>query len=340
MPDEKNGRLVYQAQSPDEGALVDAARNFGYVFLYRNPTHISVKIKDRIWEYELLDILDFNNFRKRMSVIVRHENKIILYCKGADSVIIERLANTPENENLKAITNDHLQAFASEGLRTLCLAWKEVSKKEYDSWKVKYHEATIAMENREDKVDAVAEEIEKDLLLIGATAIEDKLQDGVPDAIASLAQADIKIWVLTGDKLETAINIGYSCKLLTDDMREVFIIDADDAAGVRDQLEKAKARLMSPESPALSPVMETSPRVTKSGLAFPVNSDAFVENGHMVPNGIQGNGDNDACALVIQGKSLVRVVSSLPLAWFDRSIIRFIISLFDLLTKTKSGIRM
>jgi phospholipid-translocating ATPase len=119
----------------------------------------------------------------------------------------------------------------------LCLAWKDLSSEQYAAWKTKYHAATVALDNREEKVDAVAEEIEKDLILIGATAIEDKLQDGVPDAIASLAQADIKIWVLTGDKLETAINIGYSCKLLTDEMREVFIIDADDVAGVQDQLE-------------------------------------------------------------------------------------------------------
>ena len=237
MPDEKNDRLIYQAQSPDEGALVDAARNFGFVFLYRNPKSIGCRIMDKEEEYELLDILDFNNVRKRMSVILRKDGKIILYCKGADSIIMERLANTPANEQLKAITNDHLNAFASDGLRTLCLAWKELTQSQYDAWKTKYHEATVALENREEKVDAVAEEIEKDLLLIGATAIEDKLQDGVPDAIASLAQADIKIWVLTGDKLETAINIGYSCKLLTDEMREVFVIDADDAAGTQDQLE-------------------------------------------------------------------------------------------------------
>lgn len=93
------------------------------------------------------------------------------------------------------------------------------------------------MEKRDEKGDAVAEEIEKDLILIGASAIEDKLQDGVPDAIASLAQADIKLWVLTGDKLETAINIGYSCQLLTEEMEDVFIVDAADSAGVKKQLE-------------------------------------------------------------------------------------------------------
>ncbi|OQV17784.1 Phospholipid-transporting ATPase ID [Hypsibius exemplaris] len=308
MPDEKNGRLVYQAQSPDEGALVDAARNFGFVFLYRNPTSITCKIMDEEVEYELLDILDFNNVRKRMSVILRKDGKILLYCKGADSIIMERLR--PGNDQLKQITNDHLNSFASDGLRTLCLAWKELTPTQYSTWKAKYHEATVALENREEKVDAVAEEIEKDLILIGATAIEDKLQDGVPDAIYSLAQAEIKIWVLTGDKLETAINIGYSCKLLTDDMREVFIIDADDAAGTQDQLEKAKTKLGSPDSPMLSPAADGIPR-SKSGVTFPgpgsptIHDIATVENGHTNGTAAKEMDENNICALVIQGKSLV-----------------------------------
>lgn len=79
----------------------------------------------------------------------------------------------------------------------------------------------MALENRQEQLDAIYEEIETDMTLVGATAIEDKLQDGVPDTIANLAAANIKIWVLTGDKQETAINIGYSCRLLTENMREV-----------------------------------------------------------------------------------------------------------------------
>ncbi|XP_055329116.1 phospholipid-transporting ATPase ID-like [Paramacrobiotus metropolitanus] len=301
MPDEKNGRLVYQAQSPDEGALVNAARNFGYVFLYRTPNLIRVKIGEEEVEYELLHILDFNNVRKRMSVILRKEGKIILYCKGADSIIMERLAKTPKNDELKNVVNEHLQAFACEGLRTLCLAWKEIDPSQYGAWQKKYHEATVAMENREETVDAVSEEIEKDLILAGATAIEDKLQEGVPDAIASLAQADIKIWVLTGDKLETAINIGYSCRLLTDEMREVFIIDADDALGVKDQLEKARQKLQNPDSsPLLSPAVEDVPR-SKSGMSFHTD----IENGQLGNGNMEADG---ACALVIQGKSLVHAL--------------------------------
>jgi len=76
---------------------------------------------------------------------------------------------------------------------------------EYDAWSVRYNEAIVALEDREDKIAAASAEIEYDLRLLGATAIEDRLQDGVPEAIADLKTAGIKIWVATGDKLETAI---------------------------------------------------------------------------------------------------------------------------------------
>ncbi|XP_055352737.1 phospholipid-transporting ATPase ID-like [Paramacrobiotus metropolitanus] len=243
MPEERDGRLTYQAQSPDEGALVDAARHFGYVFLHRTPNSIRIKRKERIVDYELLHILDFNNVRKRMSVILRLNGKIVLFCKGADSIIMDLLAATTQTTTLKSITNEHLEFFASDGLRTLCLAWKEVPASVYTEWSARYAEASVTLEKREEQMDAVAAGIERDLVLVGATAIEDKLQDGVPDAIQSLAQADIKIWVLTGDKLETAINIGYSCRLLTEALEDVFIIDADDVTGVREQLNRALKRL-------------------------------------------------------------------------------------------------
>ena len=114
----------------------------------------------------------------------------------------------PSCAELQLNTVDHLNKFAGEGLRTLCLAKKELDDKYYENWKERFHIASTSMENREEKVDAVYEEIEQNLKLIGATAIEDKLQDGVPQCIANLAAAGIKLWVLTGDKQETAINIG------------------------------------------------------------------------------------------------------------------------------------
>jgi len=109
------------------------------------------------------------------------------------------------------------------GLRTLCLGYAQLSKEEYDTWALEHQDASTTLENREAKLDAVAEKIEKNLILIGATAIEDKLQEGVPESIAELSSAGIKIWVLTGDKMETAINIGFSCNLLTRDMHLIVI---------------------------------------------------------------------------------------------------------------------
>uniref|UniRef100_A0A8C7UNJ9 Phospholipid-transporting ATPase n=1 Tax=Oncorhynchus mykiss TaxID=8022 RepID=A0A8C7UNJ9_ONCMY len=200
MPEEKKeGELYYQAQSPDEGALVTAARNFGFVFRSRTPESITVVEMGELVTYELLAVLDFNNVRKRMSVIVRSpEGKLTLYCKGADTIIFERL--NPSCSKLKEVTTEHLNEYAGDGLRTLALAYKDIDPKYMEEWKLRHHEASTAMDEREEKLDALYEEIEKGLLLLGSTAVEDKLQDGVPQTIEQLSKADIKIWVLTGDK--------------------------------------------------------------------------------------------------------------------------------------------
>ncbi|CAM5113025.1 unnamed protein product [Eretmochelys imbricata] len=215
MVDASDGQLNYQAASPDEGALVTAARNFGFVFLSRTQNTITISEMGIERTYDVLAILDFNSDRKRMSVIVKEPGgNIRLYCKGADTVIYERLH--PVNRQ-RQITQEALDIFANETLRTLCLCYKDISHDEYETWNKKFMEASVAASNRDEALDNVYEEIEKNLILLGATAIEDKLQDGVPETISKLAKADIKIWVLTGDKKETAENIGFSCELLTDE---------------------------------------------------------------------------------------------------------------------------
>lgn len=215
MVDRIDGHLNYQAASPDEGALVSAARNFGFVFLARTQNTITISELGTERTYNVLAILDFNSDRKRMSIIVRTpEGSIKLYCKGADTVIYERLNRmNPSRQE----TQDALDVFASETLRTLCLCYKDIEEKEFEEWNKKFMAASVASANRDEALDKVYEEIEKDLILLGATAIEDKLQDGVPETISKLAKADIKIWVLTGDKKETAENIGFACELLTED---------------------------------------------------------------------------------------------------------------------------
>uniref|UniRef100_A0A7N8WTP9 Phospholipid-transporting ATPase n=1 Tax=Mastacembelus armatus TaxID=205130 RepID=A0A7N8WTP9_9TELE len=233
--EKKEGELFYQAQSPDEGALVTAARNFGFVFRSRTPDSVSIVEMGQQRSYELLAILDFNNVRKRMSVIVRSpEGKLSLYCKGADTIVYERLHQSCSK--LMDVTTEHLNEFAGEGLRTLALAYKDLDEDYFTQWKQRHHEASTALDDRESKLDQLYEEIENDLLLLGATAIEDKLQDGVPQTIEQLAKADIKIWVLTGDKQETAENIGYACNLLREEMNEVFIISGNSPEDVQAEL--------------------------------------------------------------------------------------------------------
>ncbi|CAN6714240.1 unnamed protein product [Malus baccata var. baccata] len=227
--DEETGRVSYEAESPDEAAFVIAAREFGFEFYERTQGSISLHELDPIYgrkierKYKLLNILEFSSSRKRMSVIIRNEEgKILLLCKGADSVMFERLAKNGREFEEK--TREHINKYADAGLRTLVLAYRELDEEEYDEFNKEFTEAkTLVSSDREEIVEAVSEKIERDLILLGATAVEDKLQNGVPECIDKLAQAGIKIWVLTGDKMETAINIGYACSLLRQGMKQIVI---------------------------------------------------------------------------------------------------------------------
>ncbi|XP_028927028.1 probable phospholipid-transporting ATPase IM isoform X1 [Ornithorhynchus anatinus] len=246
MPEEKDtGELAYRVQSPDEGALVTAARNFGFTFKTRTPETITVEEMGTHVTYQLLAFLDFNNVRKRMSVIVRNPaGQIKLYCKGADTILLERLR--PSSDTLAAVTAEHVNEFAGDGLRTLALAYRDLEEEQVVAWLQTLAEARCALACRDQLVAAAYEQIERDLLLLGATAIEDKLQEGVIETVASLTLANIKIWVLTGDKQETAMNIGYSCKLLSDDMNEVFVVSGVSAGAVQRELRKAREALFGP----------------------------------------------------------------------------------------------
>uniref|UniRef100_A0A8C3TX12 Phospholipid-transporting ATPase n=1 Tax=Catharus ustulatus TaxID=91951 RepID=A0A8C3TX12_CATUS len=233
VPEREGDKIIYQAASPDEGALVRAARNLRFVFTGRTPDSVIIESLGQEERYELLNVLEFTSTRKRMSVIVRTPSgKLRLYCKGADTVIYDRLAETSK---YKEITLKHLEQFATEGLRTLCFAVAEISESDYQEWLDVYHRASTAIQNRVLKLEESYELIEKNLQLLGATAIEDKLQDKVPETIETLMKADIKIWILTGDKQETAINIGHSCKLLRKNMG-LIVINEGSLDGTRETL--------------------------------------------------------------------------------------------------------
>ncbi|KAF4589570.1 phospholipid-translocating P-type ATPase domain-containing protein [Ophiocordyceps camponoti-floridani] len=228
--------MLFKAQSPDEEALVATARDMGFTVINNNTDGIDLNVLGQDRHYPILNTIEFNSSRKRMSSIVRMpDGQIVLYCKGADSIIYSRLKRG-EQQQLRRQTAEHLEMFAREGLRTLCIARKTLSEKEYEAWKKEHDAAAAALENREEKLETVAELIEQDLMLLGGTAIEDRLQDGVPDTIALLGQAGMKLWVLTGDKVETAINIGFSCNLLNNDMELIHLkLDEDETGETSDE---------------------------------------------------------------------------------------------------------
>ncbi|XP_070819113.1 phospholipid-transporting ATPase VB [Chaetodon trifascialis] len=226
QPATASNNLSYEAESPDEAALVYAAKAYGFTLLARTPDSVTVRLpsgEDLV--FEVLDTLTFDSTRKRMSILVRHPitKEYVLYTKGADYTIME-LLGTPYAEHrcgnqkkIAADTQHHLDCYAKDGLRTLCFAKKVVSVKAYESWSVNRQRALAAIDNREELVMDTAVQLETNLSLLGATGIEDRLQEGVPDTIVALREAGIQVWVLTGDKPETAVNIGYACRLLEEE---------------------------------------------------------------------------------------------------------------------------
>uniref|UniRef100_A0A7N0U3G5 Phospholipid-transporting ATPase n=1 Tax=Kalanchoe fedtschenkoi TaxID=63787 RepID=A0A7N0U3G5_KALFE len=257
IPDvnKETGEISYEAQSPDEAAFVIAAREVGFEFYERTQTSISLHELDYSTgnkvdrTYELLHVLEFSSARKRMSVIVRNpENQLLLLCKGADSIMFDRLSK--DGRAFEAETRHHVKKYAEAGLRTLIVACRQLHEDEYNVWQEEFMKAkTSVSDDRDELVDAVADKIEKDLILLGATAVEDKLQEGVPGCIDKLAQAGIKIWVLTGDKMETAVNIGYACSLLREGMRQIVItLDSPDIALLLKQGDKEAVAKASRES--------------------------------------------------------------------------------------------
>ncbi|KAI1194596.1 hypothetical protein F5X97DRAFT_310732 [Nemania serpens] len=353
LPEIKDGRLEYQSSSPDELALVQAARELGYLVTHRSSQSVTIRVSsedesDTINTYQILDVIEFSSKRKRMSIIVRYpDGRICLICKGADSAIMPRLklaelakekatevrksadlereiarqseqlevrnsfggrpsftlrrsfaanrdsldpnqlagrhvlersrslepsrsrfsedktrpslnVRTASLDVVKTLSNPspmtavspaqtkfnflegtsimdeatvfnrcfrHLDEFATEGLRTLLVARKFIPEAEYVGWKKIYHSATTSLIDRQDKIEDAGEQIEQALDLVGATAIEDKLQVGVPETIDKLRRANIKIWMLTGDKRETAINIAHSARICRPGS-VIFILDS------------------------------------------------------------------------------------------------------------------
>ncbi|XP_044460987.1 phospholipid-transporting ATPase 1-like [Mangifera indica] len=219
-----NVKLIdYQGESPDEQALAYAAAAYGFMLIERTSGHIVIDVQGERQRFNVLGLHEFDSDRKRMSVILGcPDNTVVLLVKGADTTMFS-VINKTLNMNIVQATEEHIHAYSSLGLRTLVVGARELSVSEFEQWQSSFEAASTALIGRAALLRKVASNVENNLCLLGASGIEDKLQKGVPEAIESLRTAGIKVWVLTGDKQETAISIGYSSKLLTSEMKQIII---------------------------------------------------------------------------------------------------------------------
>ncbi|KIH60812.1 IC domain protein, HAD ATPase, P-type family [Ancylostoma duodenale] len=241
----------YDSESPDELALVEAAREYGVRLLRRRFDEIVVHLRasGQTMKYKLLHTLPFDSDRKRMSVVVQEcsgKKRVLLLTKGADATVLPILSNEyatslkGEEEVFKA--QEHLSDYAREGLRTLCLGIKHWKDEDYQSWRALHEEAELDPHHRENLLRDSTLKAEQDVDLLGVTAIEDRLQEGVPECIHLLREAGICVWVLTGDKVETAVNIAFSSRLFSSAM-DLLNIGANGVRSVSDLLDEHLIRV-------------------------------------------------------------------------------------------------
>ncbi|OMJ92527.1 hypothetical protein SteCoe_4657 [Stentor coeruleus] len=213
---------TYIGQSPDEITLVDSAMRIGVKYAKFSAGIIDLEIAQGgdfyTNKYERICIFEFDSDRKRNSVVVREiaTDRYFLFIKGADNIMTKLLAKSCD-EYLEKVSRD-LLGFSEKGLRTLILGFKVIDPEEFSVFKAHYDEASTSVDQREEKIKKVAEMVECNIVLLGCTAVEDSLQAEVPETIQDIRNAGIAIWMLTGDKLETAMNIGKTCSLLNESM--------------------------------------------------------------------------------------------------------------------------
>ena len=203
--------ITYQASSPDEIALVKFAEKLNMRLIYRTDKEIKIKnISGTIEEYNILANFPFSSDTKRMGIILQNKKygHIIFYLKGAENVMM----NFVKKENVGYI-KENTENLATKGLRTLVLTQKLIPQKEFKIWFDEYSEALTSMDNRKQKLRDVISKLENNMEFLCVTGVEDLLQNEVATTIDNLRNAGIKLWMLTGDKVETATCISISTEL-------------------------------------------------------------------------------------------------------------------------------
>jgi len=233
--------IRYQASSPDELALVKGARSVGMKFLSRNHGKIEVRndFTGEVKVYKVVEEFPFDSTRKCMSVLIKDDKgNTTLYSKGADSVMMEKIMfEKSPFKNMQEKVEHALHRYSCHGLRTLVMAKRNVGKEEYSTLKKILKQLKESNHPLKDKkIKSLYEQMEKKMTYVGCSAIEDKLQEGVPATINKLMEADIRFWMLTGDKMETAIEIAKSCRVIQEGM-QILQLSTNDFDNLRQQMD-------------------------------------------------------------------------------------------------------
>ena len=234
---DENGdqHITYQASSPDEVALVKFAEKMKMRLFHRTDKEIKIKnAADNFEEFDILAIFPFSSDTKRMGIILRNRkhNNIIFYLKGAENVMMKYV----KHEYVDYI-KENAENLACLGLRTLVLTQKIISEEYFNVWIKEYNQAVLSMKNRKEKVAQVIQKLENNMDFLCVTGVEDLLQDEVDSTIENLRNAGIKIWMLTGDKVETATCISISAGLKSKFQRLFFLrSDTIDKSNNYDQI--------------------------------------------------------------------------------------------------------
>jgi len=230
------GKRIFQASSPDEIALVGTIESLGMKLVTRDQDSISIEDAGGSMEnYNILAIFPFSSESKRMGIILKNRStdQIVFYLKGADTVMKDRV---PQRQ--RGYLLDMCETLAMEGLRTLVIAEKHLTQEEFHKWKLQYDEATQALVNRQERIQKVIESLEVNMKFLGITGVEDKLQEDVLHTLENLRGAGIKVWMLTGDKIETAKTIAISAGIKAVEHEFFTMKDMTDPVEVQNNLLK------------------------------------------------------------------------------------------------------
>ncbi|KII61335.1 putative phospholipid-transporting ATPase [Thelohanellus kitauei] len=215
--EEKSGTRIFKSSSPDEVAIVSVIDKYGFKFIQRTSEGVHIEYLGNQEFWQILETCHFSSERKKMSVIAKSpDGRYYLFTKGAESHIFDRLEMMDE---ISEKTNRMLEEFANMGLRTLCIAYREIQCDPSISPPPMMTGSSISFTSSDIMSGERDSDVEQDFKVLGCTGIEDRLQDNISETIFILREAGLRIWMLTGDKLETGINVAFSSKILENSMK-------------------------------------------------------------------------------------------------------------------------